>query len=159
MCGQPSDRAFLRAACGAGGSVGVWLFWFLTYPFLGAVSDLVRTRREPSGRVVGVCTPRGAMRWLALALLRAYSPKGPNFPAARSISVCWAALRCGVNIRAFGGTAPTEGHAGGRLCRGLCVPCTLWLLAMLRQVCGSSVHGVRCAVLYSIFGGPGPQVV
>ena len=44
LCGRPSDVAFLSAAGGAGGSVGVWLAGFLAPPFLGAVSSLVRTR-------------------------------------------------------------------------------------------------------------------
>ena len=122
----------------------MWLVEFPTTPFLGAVSDLFQTRGGPSGRLVGVCTPRGAMRWIALAVLQAYSRYGPHVPASWSISVCWAALRCVVNIRAFQRSAPSKGHAGGRLYRGLWVPCTVWLLVTLRRVFG--VQGAKCSL-------------
>ena len=73
--------------------------------------------------------------------------------------MCWAVLRCGAHIRVLEGGAPSKGHGGGRLCRGLWVPCTVRLLATSRLVHDTITYSVACAVRYSIFAAPGPKVV
>ena len=107
----------------------------------------------PAASFLGMCSPRGAMRWSAAGLFRLYPLGGPHVPAPGSISVWRAAPRRGIDILASQGGASPEGH-GDRDCA-----VDLLFLAMVRQAGKPRVHGVACAILHSFLGVPGLQVV
>ena len=121
--------------------MGVWLIGFSPSPFLGSASDLVRTRGGCSGRVVGVCTPRSAMRWLALAVserTRAMGPTSERPGAYRSVGLRFAVA---LTFQPFKGATHLKGMLEG--------DCAV--------VCGSpatSDSWPRCAG----FAGPGRTV-
>ena len=108
LCERPSDVGFLSLQRRGRRAYGCAVRQAPGTPFLGAVPGLIRTTGGPSGRAVGVCMPRGAMRWSVVALFRVYSRDWPCVPAPGSILVRWVAPRCGVDIWASQGGCPNR---------------------------------------------------
>ena len=73
--------------------MGAWFIRFPVPPFWALCLALSGQGRGGGARnlAVGVCTPRGAMRWPVLAVFWVYLRDGRNVPAPGSISVWLAA--------------------------------------------------------------------
>ena len=138
--------------------MGAWLFELPSAP-CGVLCPTSLGQGGPSGRVLGMCTPRGAMRWSAAGLCRLYPLSGPHVPTPGSMSVWRAAPRHGIDIPASQGAAPPGGHGDGDCAVDRGSSRILLFVAMVRRASGPRVHGMVCAVLHSFLGVPGLQVV